>query len=56
MVYEDMCQATQEEAWFLDSDCSNHMAGNKKWFSEMEEGFCRIVKLGNDTIMNVMAK
>lgn len=32
------------------------MTGNKKWFSEMEEGFCRIVKLGNDTIMNVVAK
>jgi hypothetical protein len=56
MAYEEMCQPTQEEAWFLDSGCSNHMTGNKKWFSEMEEGFCRIVKLGNDTTMNFMEK
>lgn len=56
MAYEEMCQPTQEEAWFLDSGCSNHMTGNKKWFSEMEEGFCKIVKLGNDTTINVVAK
>ncbi|KAI5423177.1 hypothetical protein KIW84_046241 [Lathyrus oleraceus] len=56
MAYEEMCQPTQEEAWFLGSSCSNHVTGNKKWFSKIEEGFCRIVKLGNDTTMNVVAK
>ncbi|XP_050902500.1 uncharacterized protein LOC127114184 [Lathyrus oleraceus] len=56
MAYKEMCQPTQEEAWFLDSGCNNYMTGNKNWFLEMEEGFCKIVKLGNDTTMNVVAK
>ncbi|KAJ1410442.1 gag-polypeptide of LTR copia-type [Sesbania bispinosa] len=56
VAYEELHQTVQEEAWFLDSGCSNHMTGNKEWFSEMEEGFCRTVKLGNGTTMAVVAK
>ncbi|RDY07863.1 hypothetical protein CR513_07966, partial [Mucuna pruriens] len=56
VVHEELHQTVQEEAWFLDSDCSNHMTENKEWFSEMEEGFCRTIKLGNDTTMVVVAK
>lgn len=29
----------KEEAWFLDSGCSNHMCGDKSWFSSFDEGF-----------------
>lgn len=32
------------------------MTGNKKWFSDLEEGFNRTVKLGNDTRMSVVGK
>ncbi|RDX85071.1 hypothetical protein CR513_33793, partial [Mucuna pruriens] len=32
------------------------MTGNKEWFSKMEEGFCKTIKLGNDTTMVVVAK
>ncbi|KZV14234.1 hypothetical protein F511_44122 [Dorcoceras hygrometricum] len=46
----------KEEVWFLDSGCSNHMTGNKGWFSTLEEGLCQTVKLGNDMTMNVVAK
>jgi hypothetical protein len=24
-----------ENKWLMDSDCSRHMAGNKKWFSSL---------------------
>ncbi|XP_074318153.1 uncharacterized protein LOC141654945 [Silene latifolia] len=56
MAYEVPHQKKQEEVWFLDSGCSNHMTGNKEWFYDMEENFSRTVKLGNDTKMAVVAK
>jgi hypothetical protein len=56
MSYADTRQEKKEEIWFLDSGCSNHMTGNKKWFFELEENFNRTVKLGNDTRMAVVAK
>lgn len=49
-------QANREEVWFLDSGCSNHMTGCKDWFFDLEEGFNRSVKLGNDTRMSVVGK
>lgn len=42
--------------WFLDSGCSNHMSGNKKWFLDLDEGFKHIVNLGNDNRMAVIGK
>lgn len=56
MSYANIHQEKKEEIWFLDSDCNNHMTGNKKWFSKLEENFNQTVKLGNDTRMAVVAK
>jgi len=56
MSYTDIHQERKEEIWILDSGCSNHMTGNKEWFSELEENFNRTVKLGNDMRMVVVAK
>ncbi|KAI5436391.1 hypothetical protein KIW84_022754 [Lathyrus oleraceus] len=56
MSYVDADQTKIEEAWFLDSRCSNHMTGNKEWLSELEGGFKQTMKLGNDTIMAVVDK
>ena len=55
MTYLDFKQGTTEE-WFLDSGCSNHMSGNKDWFSELDENSRHVVKLGNDTRIVVMGK
>ncbi|KAK4428832.1 hypothetical protein Salat_1183100 [Sesamum alatum] len=43
-----------KDAWFLDSGCFNHTCGDQALFSELDEGFCHLVKLGNNTKMNVM--
>ena len=40
----------------MDSGCSNHMSGNKGWFSKLDESFRGKVKLGNDTHITVMGK
>ncbi|KAI5407313.1 hypothetical protein KIW84_053534 [Lathyrus oleraceus] len=56
MSYVNIHQEKKEEIWFLDSDCNNHMTGNKEWFSKFEENFNQTVKLGNDTRMVVVAK
>lgn len=39
MANVDLHQAKREEVWFLDSGCSNHMTGNKMWFSSLDEGY-----------------
>ncbi|KAL8123000.1 hypothetical protein AgCh_011102 [Apium graveolens] len=45
-----------QENWFLDSGCSNHMSGNKSAFKDLDEDFRQVVKLGNDTRMNVLGR
>ncbi|XP_068472908.1 uncharacterized protein [Phaseolus vulgaris] len=47
-AYVEEKKATREEIWFLDSGCSNHMSGNKEWFTYLNEDFKQTVKLGND--------
>lgn len=56
MSYVELEQDKMEEVWFLDSGCSNHMTGNKEWFSELDESFSQTVKLGNNTRMAVVGK
>ena len=56
MSYVEMQHSNQDERWFLDSGCSNHMSGDKKWFSELDQSFKHSVKLGNDSRMEVVGK
>lgn len=56
MSYVEMANANNEEAWFLDSGCSNHMTGDKSAFKEMDGAFRQMVKLGNNMRMNVRGK
>lgn len=56
MSYEEMNEDTRKGSWFLDLGCSNHMCGDKAMFYEIDESFRRLVKLGNNTRMNVIGK
>ena len=52
----ELYEAKREDAWFIDSGCSNHMCGDRAMFSELDERFQHVVKLGNNTRMNVIGK
>ncbi|GAU38467.1 hypothetical protein TSUD_151900 [Trifolium subterraneum] len=56
MAQTDHGNAVQEEAWYLDSGCSNHMIDNKDWLFDFDGSFRDSVKLGNDAKMTVMGK
>lgn len=46
----------EKDVWFLDSGCSNHMCGDKALFSNLNESFRQMVKLGNNSRMTVIGK
>ncbi|XP_020410736.1 uncharacterized protein LOC109946662 [Prunus persica] len=56
MSYVELYKARREDAWFLDSGCSNHMCGDRTMFNELDENFRHSVKLGNNTKMDVIGK
>lgn len=56
MAYVEKHQARREDAWFLDSGCSNHMCGDQTMLIDLNESFRHSVKLGNNTRINVMGK
>lgn len=56
MAHVEVKGSRMEDLWFLDSGCSNHMTENKKWFSQIDESFRHLVKLGNGARMLVQGK
>ena len=56
MAYVNMNKANREDMWFLDSGCSNHMYGKKKYFLDFDRSFRDSVKLGNNSNMEVTRK
>jgi hypothetical protein len=56
MSYVESHETKQIDAWFLDSGCSNHMCGNRGMFTNLDESFVHLVKLGNNSRMNVIRK
>lgn len=56
MAYVEMTGARREDVWFLDSGCSNHMCWDRGMFSEIDDTFRQMVKLGNNTRMEVRGK
>ncbi|XP_074585493.1 uncharacterized protein LOC141841246 [Curcuma longa] len=46
----------QNDIWFLDSGCSNHMTGNKSLFKELDESQKMLVRLGDNKQIQVEGK
>ncbi|XP_062113573.1 uncharacterized protein LOC133824638 [Humulus lupulus] len=47
---------TQQNMWYLDNGCSNHMCGDKKAFYELDELFRTTIKFGDNSTIYVMGK
>ncbi|GAU26480.1 hypothetical protein TSUD_294490 [Trifolium subterraneum] len=56
MAYSDLNDNCKEEAWYLNSGCSNRMVGNTEWLFEFDETFKESFKLGNDSKIAVEDK
>ncbi|XP_024965805.1 uncharacterized protein LOC112506007 [Cynara cardunculus var. scolymus] len=56
MACVNMEDTEKEGTWFLESGCSNHMIGSRKWFVCMDESFRHTMKLGNNHMMPAMGK
>ncbi|KAL5769621.1 hypothetical protein ACOSP7_013775 [Xanthoceras sorbifolium] len=49
-------EETQQNMWYLDTGCSNHMCGDKKVFSDLHEPFRNTVKFGDNSTISVVGK
>ena len=49
-------EETQQNLWYLDTGCSNHMCGDKEVFSELDETFRNTVKFGDNSTISVMRR
>ncbi|KAA8522100.1 hypothetical protein F0562_012586 [Nyssa sinensis] len=56
MSYVESHEVKRNDAWFLDSRCSNHMCGNRGMFINLDESFLHSIRLGNNSRMNVVGK
>eukprot|EP00253_Pinus_taeda_P012719 PITA_12719 len=52
----NIAQDKQEDFWFLDSGCSNHMTGNIEMFSNLDEDVKSEVTTGTDNKISVKGK
>ena len=52
----NIAQDRQDDVWFLDSGCSNHMTGNITMFSNLDENVKSEVTTGTDSKVSIMGK
>ena len=55
MVYHTK-EETSKNMWYLDTGCSNHMCGDKRAFSTLDESYRDNVKFGNNTKVLMIGK
>lgn len=36
------------EVWLMDSACSHHICLNRNWFTDLQEGECRVIHTANN--------
>ncbi|KHN24596.1 hypothetical protein glysoja_046778, partial [Glycine soja] len=41
-----------DDQWYLDTGCSNHMSGKKTWFCELDESVTRKIRFADDSVVN----
>ena len=46
----------EQDVWYVDTGCSNHMSGSKSSFSHLNEDFRSTVTFGDNSTVNVMGK
>ena len=49
-------EETQQNMWYLDTGCSNHMCGDKMMFSNLDETFCNTVKFSDNSTVFFLGK
>ena len=52
----NVAQDREDDVWFLDSGCSNHMTGNIAMFSNLDEEVKSEVTTGTDTKISIKGK
>lgn len=54
----DKCEANSraENIWYLDNGGSNHMTGDKRYFSELDSSVTRKVRFGDDSRIDIKGK
>lgn len=56
MAYAEISIAKNEDTWFLDSGCNNHMCEKKAYFFNFDESFRDSVKLKDNSSLIVKGK
>ncbi|KAJ0456159.1 putative RNA-directed DNA polymerase [Helianthus annuus] len=50
----NMEETVEDDCWYLDSGCSNHMTGNKNLFVKLDESVKKEVRTGDDKRLEVL--
>ena len=53
---EENTLSEEENIWYLDTGCSNHMCGKKELFSSLDETVKSNVKFGNNSNIPIVGK
>nr|XP_048331640.1 uncharacterized protein LOC125422966 [Ziziphus jujuba var. spinosa] len=56
LIVSHIQEETNENLWYLDIGCNNHMCGVKSTFSDLDESFRHTVKFGDNSTVSIMGK